>query len=257
MAKLIWNGNPWITVMLCVFAFLAAVVDSIGGGGGLISLPAYLLTGLPASAASGSNKFSACFGTMVSAIRYGKGKKLLMKPALAGALGAFPMSFVGAWLLQHVPDGVARGILLVGVPVMAAVLLLKKDAEPKPKPLTKKRLALCFVIGAGIGFYDGFFGPGTGTLLIMLFTWLIGMDMVTASGSAKIVNLSSNLAALISYIIGGNVVYLLAIPAMVFSMAGNFVGSQLAMKKGAKLIRTVMFCVLGLIMVKLIYEWLA
>ena len=256
MLKLFYEGKPLITLMLCAFAFLAAVVDSIGGGGGLISLPAYLLTGLPAAAASGSNKFSACFGTMISVIRYGKGKKLFLKPALIAAAGAFPMSFVGAWLLQHVPDGVARGILLVGVPIMAAVLLLKKDTPAEPKPLTQKRLILCFVIGACIGFYDGFFGPGTGTLLIMLFTWLIGMDMVTASGSAKIVNLSSNLAALVSYVIGGNVVYILAIPAMLFSMLGNFVGSQLAMKKGAKLIRTVIFIVLGMIMVKLIYEWL-
>ena len=115
---------------------------------------------------------------------------------------------------------------------------------------------LCILIGLAIGFYDGFFGPGTGTLLIMGLTWLIGMDMVTVSGSAKLINLASNVSALASLIAGGEVLFALALPAAAFSLAGGYLGSWLAIHRGAKFIRKIMLVVLIILIVRLAVEWI-
>lgn len=241
---------------VCPLVFLASLVDSIGGGGGVISLPAYLLAGLPAQTASGTNKFSACFGTLLATFRYLKGGKIMLAPALLAVIGAFPGSWVGAWIQCQLPEGAVRAFMLVAIPVVAAVLFIKPAKAAQLKEMTKKRLFLCFLIGLACGLYDGFFGPGTGTILIMLFTWCVGMDMVTASGTAKLVNLASNLAALISFLIEGRILILLALPATACSLAGGYLGASLALKKGARLIRPVMMGVLVLLIIKLALEFL-
>lgn len=241
---------------VCPLIFFASLVDAIAGGGGLISLPAYLLAGLPPVYASGSNKFSAMFGTLTATIKFLRGGKLLLLAAVLAALGAFPGSLLGVELLKRTPEQFVKLFMLVAVPVVAVVILFKRDLPTKMKPLTRGRLAACFVIGLGCGFYDGFFGPGTGTFLIILFTWCVGMDMVTASGTAKFVNLTSNLAALSSFLLSGNVVFPLAVPAMACSVLGGYVGAHLALRKGARLVRYVMLGVLALLIIKLACDYL-
>lgn len=247
--------TPMMLLTVCPLVFLAAAVDSIAGGGGLISLPAYLLTGIPPVVASGTNKFSACLGTLVASFRYAKGKRVAWRPALLAVLGALPGSFLGAELLKHAPEAFVRIFLLIAVP-LAALLLLLRPPRVDPKPLTRLRLIYCALIGLAVGFYDGFFGPGTGTLLIMLFSWVLGMDLVTASGSAKLVNLASNLGALSALLMGGNVLWALGLPAMVCSMAGGYIGSLLALKKGARMVRVMMLGVLALLLIKLAFDYL-
>lgn len=242
-------------LIVCPLAFLAALVDSIAGGGGLISLPAYLLAGLPAQMASGTNKFSACCACSMATFRFGKNGKILWKPALIATLGAFPGSYMGAWVQQQLPENYIRGFMLIAIPCIAVLLLFQKNTLTEPRPVTNKTYIFCFLIGLGVGFYDGFFGPGTGTLLIMFFTWITGMDMVSASGCAKVVNLSSNIAALVSFFIGRCVLLPLALPATCCSMLGAFVGSGLALKRGAKFIRYVMLCVLAGLIIKLAIEF--
>ena len=248
--------SPGMILMVCGMVFLASLVDSIGGGGGLISLPAYLLTGLPPVMAAGSNKFSASFGTLVATIRYFRSGRLLVKPALWAVAGALPGAYAGAEALERVDPGIVRIFMLCAIPVMAAVTLLKKEGPERAVTLKGKQLLVCFFIGLVIGFYDGFFGPGTGTLLIMAFTWFAGMGMVPASGTAKAVNLASNVAALASLLTGRHVVFALAVPAAFCSMAGGFVGSKLAIARGARLVRGVMLGVLALLLVRLAWEWL-
>jgi len=231
--------------------FLAALVDSISGGGGLISLPAYTLAGLPYDLASGCNKFSACFGSISATIRYFKSGKILIKPALFAIVGALP----GAWLGTRVSflfgNEFMNVFMICAIPVIAVFLLLKKDGGHKTHALTKLRLLGCFLTGLFTGFYDGFFGPGAGSFMILLFTWLVGMDMVSASATAKPVNLASNLSSLITRLAAGQVIFALAVPAMLFSIAGASIGSRLALKRGAKLIRFVMLGVMALLVVKL------
>ena len=149
-----------------------------------------------------------------------------------------------------------RMIMLIGVPIMALVVAFKRDTPVRPREMTRAVYAMCFGVGLVCGFYDGFFGPGAGTLMIMLFTWVAGMDMVTASGTAKPVNLASNLASLTSFLLSGDVLFRLAAPAILCSIAGGWLGSKLAMRVGARLIRFVMLGVLVLLVGKLAYEWL-
>lgn len=245
---------------VCPLVFLASAIDAIAGGGGLISLPAYYLAGLPPVMAAGSNKFSASFGTLMASIKYGRSGKVHWAAALFAVLGALPGSWFGAEMLKIAPEALVRVILLVGVPAMAVVMLIKKPEETGENAAQVKTLrerALCFAIGLAIGFYDGFFGPGTGTILILLFTLLMKMSAVTASGSAKIVNLASNVGSLISFVTGGCVLYALAIPAMFCAAIGGYVGSSLAIKGGAKVIRVVMLIVMAMLLVKIAIDTFA
>lgn len=243
-----------IVLPLC---FVAALIDAIGGGGGLISLPGYMVAGLPTALASGSNKLSASFGTLIAAVKFLRSKKVLLMPALVAVAGAIPGAYVGAELLSHTPEHIMRLVILGMIPVMALVLILKRNAPERETPaMTRGKYALCFLTGLLVGLYDGFCGPGTGTLLIMGFTWIVGMDTVTASGSAKIVNLSSNVSALVSHAINGNILFALAVPAMLCAAAGGYIGSALAIKKGAKFVRIVMMGMMVVLIVKLFIDYL-
>lgn len=234
--------------------FLAAVVDSISGGGGLISLPAYTLAGLDYGLASGCNKFSACFGTLSSVVRYFKGGKILWLPALIAAAAALPGAWLGTKLSMLLSNDFMNIFMICATPVVGILVVLKKDTDAHPKPMTKKTYFFCFLSGLIVGAYDGFFGPGTGTFLILLFTSLTGMDMVTASATAKPVNLASNISSLITRIAAGQVIFTLALPAMCFSIAGGWLGSKLALTRGAKFIRYVMLAVLALLVLTLIVD---
>lgn len=237
--------------MVCALIFLASFVDSIAGGGGLISLPAYLLAGLPPAMASGTNKLSACAGAFVATARYARRGRLNWEIALFAALGALPAAYAGAYVLRLLPAATASVVLLAMIPV-AAALILFKDRLPKPREIAEaNRRRASLLIGAAIGFYDGLVGPGTGTFLILLFTALLGLDEVCASGSAKLVNLASNVAALASMLSAGQVLFALGLPAAACSILGGYLGSGLAMRRGAKLIRATMLVVLALMLVKL------
>ena len=237
--------------------FLASLVDSISGGGGLISLPAYTMAGLDFDLASGNNKFSSTFGTLTATIRYYRSGKLLVMPALFAMAGALPGSYLGTRTAMWLGSGVMNGFMVFAIPVVGVFVLLKRNDAAQTRPMTRRDLALCGGIGLAMGFYDGFFGPGTGTFLILLFTWVTGMDMVSASATAKPVNLASNVASLVTRVMAGDVLYGLAIPAVLCSVAGGWLGSKLALLRGARLVRYVMLGVLALMTVKLALEWLA
>ena len=237
--------------------FLAAAVDAIAGGGGLISLPAYTLAGLDYDFASGNNKFSSMFGSLMAAIRYLKSGKLMIAPALIAAGAALPGSWLGTRAAMAAGSRVMHVFMVFAIPVVGVLVLLNKKERETSKPVTQRQYPLCALIGLVIGFYDGFFGPGAGTFLILLFTHLLGMDMVTASATAKPVNLSSNIGSLATRIAAGNVLYALALPAMACSLAGGWLGARLALKGGSRLIRKIMIVVLVLLTIRLAMEWLA
>ena len=247
--------NMYLIVLPMVF--LASLVDSIAGGGGLISLPAYTFAGLSYDMASGCNKFSSTFGTLVSTIRYYRSGRLLVMPALCAAAAALPGSWLGTRAAMALGNQMMNGFMVFAIPVVGALVLFRGKGPDVSRPVCRKTCLLCLTIGLFTGFYDGFFGPGTSTFLIILFKWIAGMDMVTASATAKPVNLASNIASLVTRIAAGNVLYALAVPAMCCSVAGGWLGSRLALTKGARLIRYVMLGVLTLLTVKLAVEWLA
>jgi uncharacterized membrane protein YfcA len=236
--------------------FLAAAVDAIAGGGGLISLPAYTLAGLNYDYASGNNKFSSMFGCLMATIKYYKSGKLLVVPAVIAAAAALPGSWRGTRAAMAAGSQAMQVFMVFAIPVVGALVLLNKNKKDESGPVTRKKNPVCALIGLVIGFYDGFFGPGAGTFLILLFMHLVGMDMVSASATAKPVNLFSNVGALATRIAAGNVLYALALPAMVCSVTGGWLGAKLALTKGAGLIRVMMLVVLALLTVRLALQLL-
>ncbi|MBQ8554981.1 MAG: TSUP family transporter [Clostridia bacterium] len=241
-------------LIVCPLVFLAGLIDSVAGGGGLVSLPAYYLAGLPPVLAAGTNKLSACLGTVASTTRFVRGKKVDWRAGLFAALGAFPGSWLGTLLLQHISEDTVRMLMIVAIPLVAAVVLRKREMTGRCLVPEKGLRPMAFVIGLVVGFYDGLIGPGTGTFLILLFTMLLGMEAVMASGTAKVVNLTSNVAALISLLSTGNVAVMLGLPAALCGMAGNWLGAGLTMKRGAGFIRYMLLVVLVLLLAKMVLD---
>jgi len=241
--------------IVCPLVFLAGFIDAIAGGGGLISLPAYYMAGLSPAMAAGTNKLSAGLGTVASTVRYIRGKKVLWRVGLLAAAGAFPGSWLGAMTLQHIPENSVRLLMIVAIPLVAAVVLMRRDGLQSARRLPEEwDLPASAAIGLCIGFYDGLVGPGTGTFLILCFTMLLGMEAVLASGTAKVVNLTSNISALLSLLMSGNVAFALGIPAAACGIAGNWLGAGVTLKRGAGLIRMILLAVLALLLAKMVYD---
>nr|MBR4279844.1 TSUP family transporter [Clostridia bacterium] len=247
----------WVTYLIvCPLVFLAGLIDSVAGGGGLISLPAYMAAGLSPLQAAGTNKLSACLGTMASTTRFVRERKVDWKAGILAALGAFPGSWLGALVQQHIPQDTIRLLMIVAIPLVAAVVLRKREMNGRCLVGDGLYRPMALAIGLAVGFYDGLIGPGTGTFLILLFTMLLGMEAVMASGTAKIVNLTSNVAALCSYLTiqPENVLFALALPAALCGMAGNWLGASLTVRKGVGFIRYMLLVVLVLLLAKMVLD---
>lgn len=239
--------------------FLAGFIDSVAGGGGIISIPAYFVAGLPTRLSLGTNKFVACCGTSLSAYNYLKNGKSDLKIGAVSAVGSLIGSAIGTSLALIIPESILKTALMIIIPIIAIFLAVKKnfgESEEKTKFSPLKTAIIAFIIGICIGCYDGLIGPGTGTFLIMAFSGILKMDLLKASGCAKISNLASNLASLIIYALNGEVYFLLGIPAALFCMAGNLLGTKFAIRGGSKNVRKVMFVVLALLIVKTVMDML-
>ena len=250
------NALVRMLLIVCPLVFLGGLIDAVAGGGGLITLPAYLLAGLPAHIASGTNKCGNVFGTLLSTGRFLKRGDVHIPSAVAGAVGALAGAWAGAKLNLIMPEQMLYYVMIAVVPVMAVFLLLKRDfgQEDRSGELSRGQLmAMALGIGLVIGGYDGFFGPGAGTFLMLAFTGLCRFDLLTASGNTKVANSASNLASLVTFALAGKVMWSVGIPAALCGIAGNYVGSGLALKGGAKVIRPMFFVVLALLLARLIY----
>lgn len=246
-----------VLAIVCPLVFLGGLIDAVAGGGGLITLPAYLLAGLPPHAASATNKCGNVFGTLLSTGRFLKHGDIHIPTAVVGALGALAGAWMGAKLNLLVSEQVLYWLMLIVVPVMAVFLLFKRDFGTEDRSDQFGKLRLLFMsalIGLGVGAYDGFFGPGAGTFLMLAFSGLCKFDLLKASGNTKAANSASNLASLITFAMAGKVMWSVGIPAAVCGIAGNYVGSGLALKKGAKIIRPMFFVVLVLLLLRLVSD---
>ncbi len=241
-------------LVVCPLVFLAGFVDSVAGGGGLISIPAYLFAGLPIHMAYGTNKLSSCSGTAVAVYQYGKNGYIHWRTAAFACGGALCGSFLGAKLAMFLSETYLHYCLLVILPVVAVFLIFNRNFGKKPRPRSFSSgtaAMLSVAIGLVIGCYDGFFGPGTGTFLVIAFTALLGQELTEATGNTKLVNLCSNLSALCAYLLGGKVLWMVGIPAAACNIAGNWLGSHLAVRKGAAFIRPLVLLSVGMLFVSL------
>lgn len=248
--------DPITLLIVCPLVFLAGLVDSIAGGGGLISLTAYLLAGLPAHAALGTNKLSSSIGTAVATARLARGGYIDFKLAVPAAVGAVAGSAIGAKLALLTPDGIFQILLVVALPFVAFAVLRKRTLEaPEDAEISPRRqYVIVAVASVLLGAYDGFYGPGTGTFMLIAFTAAAKLPVKHASGEVKVANLASNVAALVTFFMHGAVWLGLGLAAAVFSIAGNYLGAGMVMKDGTKIVRPIIIAVLALLFVKVIFD---
>ena len=245
-------------LIVCPLVFLAGFVDSVAGGGGIISLPAYLMAGLPAQLAAGTNKVANGTGSLIAALRYLRGGRIRLRTAAATAAGSIAGAVAGTQLAASIPEAALKAIILVSLPCVAVFLAVNKNfgrddagaAETDPK----RELPVAVLIGTFAGCYDGLVGPGTGTFLILCFTAFLSMDLLTASGCAKAANLASCIGSAVVWSLHGCVYWRLAVPALASSVLGNWLGARYAIHGGVGKVRSMMFVVLGLLFAKLLYD---
>lgn len=246
-------------LIVCPLVFLAGFVDAIAGGGGLISLPAYIIAGVPAHFAIGTNKLASAMGTTISTGRYLKngylkGKQML-QIAVAACIASLIGSSIGSSLSLLVSEQVLKNLMIPVLPVVAFYVLRNKnlgDVAVK-EPLTEKAaFAIAVLAALVVGAYDGFYGPGTGTFLLLILTGAARMDVRKASALTKVINLASNVAALVNFLVNGTVLYGLGLAAGVFCIAGHYIGSGLVVHNGQRIVRPVILVVLAILFVKII-----
>ena len=248
----------FVFVALGLAALFAGFVDSIVGGGGLIQVPA-LLTAFPTTAPAvlfGTNKLASIVGTATAAVQYSRRVRIPWGVAGPGALAALVGSWFGAKTVVYLDPSVLRPLILFLLVLVAAYTFVRKDlgsvsTEPEHG---LRSTAIAVAIGGVIGFYDGIFGPGTGSFLIFLFIRTLGMDFLRASVSAKIVNVATNVAAIAYFARSVEMMWALAAVMAVCSLAGSVIGTSMAMRHGSGFVRKMFLCVVSVLIVRLAYD---
>ena len=254
------DGFPlWVVLLVSAGVFLASFMDAIAGGGGIISVPAYLMAfhGHPTYFVLGTNKLSAGIGTAVSTARFIRGGFVdwkLFAPAIPLALLG---SLLGTQLQLRTPDAVLKYLLLAVLPVVAFFTLRNKSwpEEAEEMPAGKRR-AFVWLGALIIGVYDGYYGPGTGTFLMLIFVRLARLDTRHAAGGVKVINLTSNIGGIIGALNAGTVFLGVGLISAAASVAGHWLGAGLAIKNGSKIVRPAVITVLVLLTVKILSELL-
>lgn len=235
--------EPADLLLLCAAAFAAGLVDAVVGGGGLIQIPALFGVLPQASPATlfGTNKLASIFGTASAAFRYARRIDVPWRAALPAALTAFVLSYLGAMTVSMMPRDWLRPLVLVLLIVVTGYTYARKNlgAVDQRRVLGRKDMLIASIFGGVIGFYDGFFGPGTGSFLVFMFVRFFGLDFLRASASSKIVNAATNLAALLYFGPTAEVLLATGLAMAVFNVGGSLIGSHLAIRHGAGFVRRI------------------
>lgn len=244
--------------LLCLFAFMAGFIDSMVGGGGLIQLPAMLLLlkGVPEPTIFGTGKVSSLMGTLAALRRYAGQVPIQWRAVGTAAVVAGSFAFLGARVVSMFPRELLRPMVLGLLVVIALYTFWRKDlgALHAPRLTARREVWVAIIMGAIIGFYDGFFGPGTGSFLLFTFVGLFGYDFLTASASAKLVNVATNLAGLAYFAYTGQVLWMVALPMAVCNIIGSTLGANVALKQGTGFVRILFLVVVSGIILKLGWE---
>lgn len=243
-------------IFLCTTCFFAAFVDSISGGGGIISLPAFLLAGIPPHLALGTNKFTSCCSTFSSSMKFVQSGKVnfnILKYLL-------PFSFIGAILgvtaVLSIRSGYLNVIVLILLLFVGLYSLFSKSVgmEDRFQGISKKNMSLGILLALSLGFYDGFLGAGVGAFLIFGLVNIYKFNFVRAAGNCKIINFVGNIASVIMFAIRGEINYKIGIPVAVCMMVGASVGTKVALRKGSKLIKPIFVTMALAVAAKLLYS---
>ncbi len=243
--------SSFAIALLAVTALFAGTVDAIAGGGGLITLPALLAAGVPTQLSFGTNKGQSVWGSGAALLAFWRAGRVDRRQALFAFPLAFAGSAIGARLVLGIDKQALDPIVIAMLVGAALLLMIKKPSRDTDEPATLRTFAIALVLAFVIGAYDGFFGPGTGTFLIVGFVALCGKSMTHATADAKVVNFASNLAALATFAQAGTVIWKISLAMAVGQLAGGVIGARLAIKGGARLIRVLVLVVSGALVVKL------
>lgn len=246
----------WVLILLCLAFLVAGFVDSIAGGGGFISTPCLLLAGIPPHLALGTNKFIVIFGTAAASLNFILHKKVLWNIVLLGIVCSSLGAYFGSRVVLNTQEGLLKTFILIILPLAALIALIPRKFHSGKNTFSFKETfltapILCLIVG----FYDGYFGPGTGSFLILGFYMVLKMDLLYASGSAKVINLASGIGSFAAFLMSGHVLYVLGIPLIICNMLGGYLGSRLALQRGAKTIRIMVIFVFVLMFVSLIMQY--
>jgi len=245
-------------VLLLTGAFLSGLIDAVVGGGGLIQIP-LLFGAFPSSTPAtifGTNKLSAVFGTASAALGYARRVEIPWAAALPASMSAFICSYIGAMTVSAIPPVVLKPVVLVLLVGVAIYTLMRKDFGHVDRgvSLGRRHQFVAAVLGGVIGFYDGFFGPGTGSFLIFLFIKFFGLDFLRASATAKIINVMTNVAALSCFGFSGDVMWKLGLAMAAFNIAGALTGTRLALRHGVRFVRRLFLIVVGVLIARFGWE---
>lgn len=247
-----------VTIILCLAALLAGFIDSIVGGGGLVQIPVLfiLFPQFPVPRIIGTNRFSSFMGTGIAAVQYIRRVEVPWLAVGWAAVGAATMSYAGARLSSLVSAEILRPVILVLMSVIAIYTYRNKNlGQHYQLRVAPNRLPFySLLLGMAIGFYNGFVGPGTGSLLVFGFVSLIGFDFLRSSATAKIVNVVADVSSLIFFVMNGHIAYELALPMMACNMLGSFIGSRMAILRGSAFIRMLFLVVVFGLILRFGYE---
>ena len=242
-------------LIVCPLVGLAGFVDAIAGGGGLISLPAYLIAGLPTQAALATNKMSACMGATIAAGKYAKSGFIPWKTAIPCVLFAMLGSNLGAQIVLLIDDYYFKRLMLVILPLTALYIYRSKVmAQERPALPFWQTAIIGSAVSFAIGVYDGFYGPGTGVFLILLLTGLAHYGLRESNGLCKAINWTTNVSSLTVFLLNGKVLLPLGLAAGCFSIVGSYLGAKTFEKKGARSVKPLMLIVVAIFFVKVLAE---
>ena len=247
----------WQSAMICAAYFAAGIIDSVCGGGGLLTIPALITAGVPVHYVAGTNQWSALAGNITSIYKYGKSGNVSFNSGIIAAVAAILGGFIGAELNIIIPAKYLKTVMIALIPVMTVLIMVKKDFGKDDMSMDMPRSKLIIyscLTGLTVGAYQGFYGPGAGTLYMLAFAFLIRLNLVKASGTARLTSLFAAISSSITYAFSGLVIWQITVLGMVFYLLGSYMGSSLAVKNGAKIIRPLLLGVIALLFIKFVFK---
>ncbi|MBQ2841271.1 MAG: sulfite exporter TauE/SafE family protein [Oscillospiraceae bacterium] len=245
-------------IYLIPLLFIAGVLDGIAGGGGIIALPAYLLTGMPIHSAYACNKLQSGCGTLCSGIKYIKEKLCDIRVALIALPFTVLSSMLATKAVLNMDGEKIKLIIAVCIPLAVILMFSKRKIGSKSETrhkISPKVILLSILSGAILGTYDALFGPGGGSIAIIIFSLLLSYELRVGCGNGKIIIVVSNFTALINYIIGGHIIWHVAIPCTLSNMLGSYIGAVMAVKKGEKIVFPAMLAIIATLVVQTVFKF--
>lgn len=245
-------------LILGVAALFAGLIDAVVGGGGLIQIPALFstLNGVAPATLLGTSKLAGVWGTGVAAISYARRVRITWTTAAPAAVAAFVFSFLGAFTVTRIPPDFLRQLLPFILVAVAIYTFMRKDFGKvhAPAHVGIREKAMAIGVGSAIGFYDGFFGPGTGSFLVFLFVRFFGFDFLGASAVAKVVNVACNVAALLWFGYSGHLLWQIGLMMAACNIVGSLIGTRLAIRRGSDFVRKFFLFVVAALILKTSYD---